>query len=63
LHQLRRGVRLVRKYERVRFSEPMLPFITRRFAPLPISPGMKFRGRVFIEIENFRLTEERMVAV
>jgi len=32
------GARLVRKSEHVRFLEPILPFITRRFAPRPISP-------------------------
>ena len=32
------GVRLVQEYERARFSEPMLQFITRRFAPrLPLT--------------------------
>ena len=30
--------RLVQKYERVGFLEPMLPLIARRFAPRPISP-------------------------
>ena len=36
------GVHFVWKYDSMRFSEPILPFKTRRFAPRPISPEQRY---------------------
>jgi len=49
------GVHLVQKHERVGFSEPILPFILRCFAPRAISPEAELHGLDLSELDRFLL--------